>query len=576
MEEYYNYHGLFGDDFALAIHAVPALSQKLKIIPFYKIYLEQAVNNRLFYQWTRFSLDERIALGITDDKPVELIALRLLLNDENLDFIRLPLEDLETTAPVYLGRNNYIWTSHPFHVNPTFRSDQIEPDFYMLNVDYVIEVSDLPTLSVPNKTHESIRRYDDSNKLYTYYCWQNMLPDSVVFTDPNDICVPGTTYYSSQIEKELVVHRSSFLRSLAQIRVATRNIPTDEFVTKVREECQFFHHYRRDPALSLRKLPFLFGYHQPLTVFHEGDDPLKSGTAHQIPSMFYSRKVTPQAQLIKSLRYVVTSEHGKDDRGIALLINPRRIGEAHAFDAYVIGSTDISTVVVVDHQYAQIQMYREGNLVDEVNALFIKDHQKMHNALMLYTENVASNDCVYNGIVWGSALTNGLVSVNSHLSYAGNRSYQNMHYLANPFMTTENGDISKLCKRSVAWRVGSFYIVPAESDAYIILPHICEGAKLSVENGPSISSGSLLFIARLQEHHKHTKDFFGSLPAAKLHLEKLLTASFVFYFDIRRNSSLPMHEFDKVPMVNEQHKMFLQESPHAAAAYQSENNCVIS
>ncbi|KAI1298288.1 hypothetical protein HDE_04247 [Halotydeus destructor] len=575
-EEYYNFHGLFADDLTLVNSVLPDLNQKLNIIPFFKVYLEQSVNNRLFYQWTRFSLDERIGLGITDDKPVELTALRLLLGDETLDFIRLPLRDLETTAPIYLGRGNYVWTSHPYQVNPTFRADQIRPDFYIVTTDIFVPPTKLPLITMPERTHQSTRKFDDTSVHETYFFWQNLEKHSVVFTDPNDICISGTTYYSSNVEKDLVVNRKSYLRKMASIRIATRNVPNDSFIFDILNECNVFKGHQEDMSEPLRELRFIFPYHKPFIVNHEGDNPLVSGMVLQLQSMVYDRKVTPQAQVLRTIQAIVRAETNQDVKGIALLVNPREISSAHIFNAYVIGSTEVSSVVIVDARYNKIYLHNGGTLVDEVNSLFIKDHQNMHDALILFCDKTESTDCVYNGIFWGKSLPNGLVALNSHLAYAGDCSHRNIHYLANPFITTTGKDIKRLCKRSVAWRIGSFYVVPAENDAYIVLPEICDDAKLSVENGPSMSSGSLLFLARLQEHYKMTKDLFGSMPEARLHIEKLLTASFVFYFDIRRNSSLPLHEFDKVPMVNEQHKMFLQESPHAAAAYRTENQCVVT
>ncbi|KAI1293984.1 hypothetical protein HDE_06218 [Halotydeus destructor] len=429
---------------------------------------------------------------------------------------------------------------------------------------------------MPERTHQSTKRFDDTLIHETYFFWQNLKKHSVVFTDPNDIINSGTTYYSSHVEKDLVINKNSLLRKMARIRIATKHVPNDTFVSEIFQECNVFQEYEEDISSLLLELRFMFPYHKPFIVKHEGDNPMDSGTSFPLENLVYDRKVTPQAQVLKVIRALVKAEIDPAAKGIALLVNPREVSFAHIFDAYVIGSTDVSVVVIVNAKYNTIQIYNGGSLVDEVNALFIRDHQNMHDALMLVSENTANTDCIYNGIVWGKAMPNGLVALNSHLGYAGDRSHQNIHYLANPFITTAEREIRQLCKRSVAWRFGSFYVVPADGDGYIVLPEICDDAKLSVENGPSMSSGSLLFLARLQEHYKMTKDLFGSVPEARLHIEKLLTASFVFYFDIRRNSSLPMHEFDKVPMVNEQHKMFLQESPHAAEAYRSENQCVVT
>ncbi|KAI1284268.1 hypothetical protein HDE_12486 [Halotydeus destructor] len=269
-----------------------------------------------------------------------------------------------------------------------------------------------------------------------------------------------------------------------------------------------------------------------------------------------------------------------DGNGIALLIEPvkKKKQPGFKYDVFLLGSTDIKHVFAVAADYRTLKIHSEESLVKEINGKLIQDHQRLHDALILYHEITRKSECIYNGIAWAETTAKGLLALQVHLGYAGDRCFRNLHYLANPFITTKTQEIKTMCFKSVAWRMGLFYMTPAvDQDMYVLLPHICEEARLSVENGPTISSGTLLFLARLQEHFKATKDIFGSMESARKHIEQLLTAAYVFYFDIRRDGNLSLHEFDNVPMINTHKKKFLQESPHAVQSFQRpQGDCVIT
>ncbi|KAI1284269.1 hypothetical protein HDE_12487 [Halotydeus destructor] len=279
IQDYYSLHGLFAEDLHIVLNSTASLDARhVKLIPFYKVYLEQSVNNHIFYEWTGYGMDERIALGLTDDKPVELIALRLLLDDPTLDFLRLPIRDLDTSAPLYIGKDNFIFTSHPRRVNPSYAIHKSKPEFYIYATDLVIDLTKYQTGTTPQASKTSIRAFSDTDIEQELRFWQDKIENGILFTDPCDFNIPGMNFYGSQVEKELAMPSTSMLRKLARIRVAIKGEPPLNFPELVFNKCAMFSNCTEDVVPVYRKLAFTFSYHSPIGIDYENAIELHEGS----------------------------------------------------------------------------------------------------------------------------------------------------------------------------------------------------------------------------------------------------------------------------------------------------------